>query len=373
VVLAFRLLASTPRPRRITIKGFKASSGGNQSQEERVMVNVFDYMPAADVPVLTEMVGWIGDQVVAGVTGDDLFAAFADTFPLPEAETATPAPVSTPQRPMLETSASKQGGWSLFGSKKDQAKPEVADNPDSLIAAYELQRSGESGLQTPVSRPASAVPTALGQFGFYDISRGMRLLFEGPKRVGTSLNRVNDVIVDTAELIEDLQDPRMRKRTISGLRFAMDMQEQQSGLLGAVAPVVRAVLGGSHHDQDSSADSTTERSSVRRIQVRAAVRQRDSAPRKAFSQDEQQEAAAESSVIGSSPVTESAPSGAPVVSSRVKIRRQATPRQSESADANGTYPPDDGVRIGGGSLKIVSRASVSGEPSEPSHPEGEDK
>jgi hypothetical protein len=285
VIVAFRLVQSAPRPRRISIKGFKTSGGAQNQEGERILINTFDYMPAADVPVLTDMIGWIGDQVVSGITGEELLAAFADTFPLPDIDTSMPQPepASQPQPSALESRSSSKKSWWAFGGKQgDEDRTDLADNPDKLIAAYEVQRSGdEAGMQDLMASSSrmGPVPTALGQFGFYDVSRGMRLIFEGPRRVGTSLNRVNDMLVDTAELIEDLQDPKMRKRTISGLRFAMDMQEQQSGLLGAVAPVVRAMLGGSSNDESdsrqSSAGESGERSSVRRIQVRAAVRQRE--------------------------------------------------------------------------------------------------
>ncbi len=290
VILAFRLIPVTPRQRRIAIKGMRPTNPSSGDQAERIIINTLDYMPAGDIPVLTDMVGWIGDQVVAGVSGDELLAAFADTFPLPDADPVVPPEMldatADPSSSFQSKEDAQKRSWWSFGNKDGRQEEDLVDSPDKLIAAYEVQRSGET--TSPLSqqslfptRNPGAVPTAFGQFGFYDVSRGMRLLFEGPRRVGTSLNRVNDVLVDTAELIEDLQDPKMRKRTISGLRFAMDMQDQPSGLLGAVAPVVRAVLGSSNQEgggggrRESGGEESGDRPSVRRIQVRASVRQRE--------------------------------------------------------------------------------------------------
>ncbi len=345
VSLAFRLLPSVPRPRRISVKGFK----GNQDvpQEERIIINSLDYMPAADVAVLTEMVEWIGDQVVAGITSEELFAAFMDTFPVPESEPVPPQQYPPPpQPPTLETKTQNQRPW-WSGKNKEPEKSDVPiDTPDRLIAAYELQRGDGGSYQGAPSassgRGFGPAPTAFGQFGFYDVSRGMRLLFEGPRRVGVSLNRVNDMLLDTAEVIEELQDPQARKRTISGLRMAMDMQEQQSGLLGAVAPVVRAVLGPS--DQEKRAESGGgggggDRANVRRIQVRAAVRKREAASRQAdemrADMPPQQETppsmSREASIRGEDD------SHVPVVSAKAKVRRKVVTRKTDdSADVNGT-------------------------------------
>jgi hypothetical protein len=358
VVLAFRLIPVTPRQRRIAIKGMKANeSSGDQA--ERIIVNTLDYMPAGDIPVLTDMVGWIGDQVVAGVSGDELLAAFADTFPLPDADPVVPPEMldatSAPSPNFQSKDDAQKRSWWSFGNKDGKQEEDLVDSPDKLIAAYEVQRGGEAA--SPMAQQSSlfptrnpgAVPTAFGQFGFYDVSRGMRLLFEGPRRMGTSLNRVNDVLVDTAELIEDLQDPKMRKRTISGLRFAMDMQDQSSGLLGAVAPVVRAVLGsggqeGGGSRRDSSEDSS-DRPSVRRIQVRASVRQREK--QRAATQEEDvaagatEETPAPTQRSAESPrpsVRRDSESAAPAASSNTRVRRQIRPRKSSTEEKSDSAP-----------------------------------
>jgi len=372
ISLAFRLLPEVPRSRRINVKGFKTSSKPVETSE-RIIINTLDYMPAADVPVMAEMVEWIGDQVVAGISGEELLAAFVDMFPLPEAE---PAPFVSPQpqQPVIESSSSKRSWWSLGAQEtnREEKKLENVDSPDKLIAAYELQRSGDSssssGIQN-VSPARSSGVAPFGHFGFYDVSRGMRLLFEGPRRVGGSLNRVNDVLIDTAELIEDMQDPQMRKRTLSGLRYAMDMQEGQSGLLGAVAPVVRAVLGsgGGHRDSTSHhhAEGDGERPGVRRIQVRAAVRQREpSIPQSSTSiRSDNDTTVTENSSMSERDLSSSPRESSigdvriPTVSTKAKIRHQITTHKKnessvgvnnalqsrDSSSTNESTPPASGI------------------------------
>jgi hypothetical protein len=60
------------------------------------------------------------------------------------------------------------------------------------------------------------------------------------------------------------------------LRYALDEQEEKQGPLAPVAPVVRAVIAFSEPLEDEVPAGSTQPS--KRIQVRAAVRQRDEMP-----------------------------------------------------------------------------------------------
>jgi hypothetical protein len=365
VSLAFRLQPSAPRPRRIAVKGYRQSHQPQESGEQ-IVINSVDYMPASDVPVFTDMVGWIGDQVVAGITDEELFASFADTFDLPEVEPEPKMEPQQPQQPKYQEPAPEpqpeKRSWWGFGRKREQEEYEMpqqhqpndlADAPDKLIAAYEMQRSGApegyEDFHSMPQRGSRGVPTALGRFGFYDVSRGMRLLFEGPRRMGGSINRVNDMLLDTAEVIEELHDPKARRRTLSGLRMAMDMQEQQSGLLGAVAPVVRAVLGSEDSGGEGQSSSRGrgggrqggERAG-RRIQVRASVRQRNTEPETGPTMRmDQQSEQPDSSDSDEEERYSSRREGnrVPVVNSKAKVRRQVVSRQTESTGESNGYEP----------------------------------
>lgn len=79
VSLALRIPATPPRKRRVALGEVQ-----DPGQPERVIVNTLDYMPAEDVDMLAKMVAWVGDQVLAGVSGEELVKAFEAEFPAVE-------------------------------------------------------------------------------------------------------------------------------------------------------------------------------------------------------------------------------------------------------------------------------------------------
>lgn len=272
VRLALRLPSAEPRKRRISIKGQEGASDSG----ERVIINTLDYMPAEDVPALARMVEWVGDQVLAGVGGDVLLAAFAENFSMPERPRTARFPFLeyTPE-PEPEPEPPKQRWWWPFG-RNAEPQPNV-DSPRGVIAAYERERrGGGSSPNLPVRSPGPG-PSAYEQPAIYDVSRGLRLLLEGPRRLDGTLKRANQIVSGTSELIDGMQDPGVRRNMISGLRRVLDQQEQQQGLLAPVAPVVRAVLN--FGEEATTPAKKAETPSAQRIQVRAAVRQRTAVPR----------------------------------------------------------------------------------------------
>lgn len=274
VRLVFRLPPVAPRSRRISIRGANAADDTG----ERVFVNTLDYMPDADVAVLAKMVGWIGDQVVAGTPVEELIAGFVENFPAPERPVAMPQLPPPPQM-QPEPEAPKRG-W----LKSRDKSPPATERPEDLINAYERKRLNEgvtpgivrsSGLQS-----GSALTPMPEQPSMYDISRGLRLMMEMPRRLGGLLRRSSEVMSGAGELITNVQDPSVRRTAISGLNQAVEQHEQQQGPFAPVAPLVRAVLrfGATLAEPDEPKQpGPDEVPSARRIEVRAAVRQRENA------------------------------------------------------------------------------------------------
>lgn len=359
VSIAFRINRTAPsRQLRVAVK--EPRTAIRTEETERIFINKFDYIPAADVPVLEEMIAWIGDQVVDGITGESLLRAFADAFTFPANE-----PVALPQPSESSSYAPepkppKRKWWSFGRKDYDEVPDELADNPGRLIAAYEMHRGGDTstpnyksmqssapstpvtrgGSSGPLSQSTTSVTSVIDRVGLYDFSRGVRLLLDAPKQFGEPINKI---VNDTAEMIGDLQDPEMRKRAAFGLQFAAN--SQQSGLLKLVAPVFQAVLGAGDSDSDSDSERDGEgnkggkggrkrkiKSSRRRIQVaaqtnapvrstRSSSRNVRVAPVAELAHDMDAEIEEEETYIP-----------APAVQSRSKSRRQVLVRKPKPSD-----------------------------------------
>jgi hypothetical protein len=378
VSLAFRIApAVAVRQPRVAVKG--RGTAIKTEESERVVVNKLDFVPAADIPVMEEMIAWTGDQVVSGLTGEPLLKAFAEMFTHPFSDGA-----QAPQ-PMLasESSSSSEAPaepreprkrWWSFGKKgQDEVPQEFADNPERLVAAYELQQSNQSyvppsysnfptasGNTGPFSRSTKTVTSVIDRVGVYDFSRGLRMLIEAPKQVGDPLNQL---ITGASEAVESLQDSEFGKKASAGLQLAMNGDQQPPSLLKMVAPVVQAVLGGGDEEDEKSNGSgaaggsgssgrrkkgKNRKSSRRRIQVTAANSRRQqgrspvaAAPAPAAA-PVRVNAYDESFSEGDAELGEQEASSAnvPVPRTRVKMRRQVAIRKVESdsdASSNGAF------------------------------------
>jgi hypothetical protein len=333
ISLAFRIapVVST-RPPRVAVKS-RANTLRAVEEAERIVINKLDYVPAADVPVMEEMVAWIGDQVVAGMQGDKLLTAFAETFTVSQAP-ALPAPQPTYSQPQSssdyyqesrdsrESQAPRRRWWS-FGKKDQQdVSSDLADNPERLVAAYELQRGtdysyrpqssqfpssstgssykpslGNSGVG-PLGRSASSVTSVVDRMGVYDVSRGLRMLIEAPRQMSGPFNQL---INGAAEIVGSLQDSELGKRASAGLQIAMDNADEivekreqakssaPPNIFGLVGPVVQAVLGGNDakdgKGQGKGKDSGRH-ASRRRIQINDSQQQRTLRPAAMRSHDD---------------------------------------------------------------------------------------
>jgi hypothetical protein len=325
VRFAFRLPPVAPRTRRIAVKGSDPTAGGS---EERVLINTLDYMPVDDAGAMAHMIGWIGDQAVKGMTGEELLTAFLEAFPPPEQPDPMLA-VPPSYEPLPQEEPAKRRWWQL--SKKDKNQPLAsADNPESLISAYESERGGNPTLR--IARSVSGVPSGPAmatsdQPTIYGFSRGLRLMLEVPRRLNRVVNRAQQVMDGATELMDGMQDPRVRRNAIAGLRHAIDQQQDQQGPLAPVAPVVRAVLRFS--EPLDPPEATEESASARRIQVRAAVRQRGAtAPSEETASLRGDDAPIELDRAAPQPTT---------VQASASVRRQINLRRSEPpANGNGS-------------------------------------
>ncbi len=269
VSLAFRLPPVAPRKRRIAVNGSLEAPGS----DERTIVNTLDYMPADDVNALAHIIEWIGDQIVAGVTGEALLAGFAEQFPGVEREPLQPfftSPEPTAPPPATEPAPATRRRW-WQGAAGQQ--PELAPStPGNLIAAYESQRSGGPASSGPApSMPAGSfgpMPTLPEQPSMYDVSRSLRLMLEAPRKLVSGLRRASEAVGGAGELVNGLQDPQVRRNAMRGLYHAAVQQEAEGGPLAGVGPVVRAAV----RFAESTDNAQPEAQQTRRIQVKAAVR-----------------------------------------------------------------------------------------------------
>ncbi len=275
VTLAFRLPPIAPRTRRVAINGSSEEPGSG----ERLVINTLDYMPFDDVSVLAEMVRWVGDQVVAGLAGEELVAAFVERFPAVERQplqpfftTPEPLPPATPP-PSEEASGRRRWRWWRFGADEEPASNLTPPTtPGNLIASYESQRhaaaAGSGVPAMPVSGPAGPLPTLPEQPSMYEVSRSLRLMLEGPRKLARGLRRATEAVSGATELVNGLQDPRVRRNAMRGLYHVAAQHEAEGGPLAPVGPVVRAAVRFAEPIEDSQGESAQ----ARRIQVRASVR-----------------------------------------------------------------------------------------------------
>lgn len=276
VSLAFRLPPVAPRTRRVAINGSVEEPGSG----ERIVINTLDFMPAEDVNTLAQMVRWVGDQVVAGITGEELVKQFAERFPVVEREplppffgVSEPAP-PVPSTPVEETSGKRRRRWWKFGARDDEesSAPTPPVTPTNLIASYESQRNamaaGSGVSAMPLATTGGAAPVLADQPTMYQFSRSLRLMLEAPRRVVQGLRRASEVVSGATELVSGMQDPRVRRNAMRGLYYAAARQEAEGGPLAPVGPVVRAAV----RFVESPENPQNEHAQARRIQVRASVR-----------------------------------------------------------------------------------------------------
>lgn len=273
VRLAFRLPAVAPRTRRIAVRGSTEAPG----QEERVLLNTLDYVPVEDVTVLANMVAWIGDQIVQGVTGEPFVEAFAAEYPAVERQPPAPffqvqpdLPPPPVEQPPVEQPKKRWWQW----GKAEEAVPalEPPTTPGNLIAAYESRRQGVpvgSGPQAgPLPQsPLGPIPTLPEQPNMYEVSRSLRLVLEVPRRLARGMRRAGEMMGGASELVSGMQDPQVRRNAMRGIYRAAAQQEAENGPLAPVGPVVRAAVRFSEPLEQEQADPAS-----RRIQVRSAVR-----------------------------------------------------------------------------------------------------
>lgn len=274
VRLAFRLPAVAPRTRRIAVRGSTEAPG----QEERVLLNTLDYVPVEDVTVLANMVAWIGDQIVQGVSGEQLVEAFVGEYPAVERQPPAPffqmQPEPPPPAPVEQPLAEqpKRRWWQWGKAEEPTPTLEPPTTPGNLIAAYESRRQGAplgSGPQAgPLPQsPLGPIPTLPEQPNMYEVSRSLRLVLEVPRRLARGVRRAGEMMGGANELISGMQDPQVRRNAMRGIYRAAAQQEAENGPLAPVGPVVRAAVRFSEPLEQEQAEPAS-----RRIQVRSAVR-----------------------------------------------------------------------------------------------------
>jgi hypothetical protein len=230
-------------------------------------------MPADDVTPLSNMIGWTGDQVVAGVTGEQLVAAFAEQFPAPERQ-AMPAfftPMSPepalPPPPPVPVDQPRRRWWQRAADGSDEPAPMSTGN---LIADYESRRSGmPAGDGTPALPMSSQMPMMPEQPSMYEVSRSVRLLLEAPRRLVRGVRRASEMMSGAGDLVNGMQDPQVRRNAMRGIYQAAAQQEAENGPFAPVAPVVRAAVRFTEPLPNEEAEAQAQ---ARRIQVRAATR-----------------------------------------------------------------------------------------------------
>lgn len=269
VVFAFRLPAAAPRTRRIVVKGVTAET----PEGERVIVNTLDYMPADDVGPLANMIAWVGDQVVAGVTDETLVAAFAEEFPAPERPQLSPffAPLppepAAPPPPAEPIEQPRRRWWQRGADGQEMP------NSGNLVADYESLRSAQpAGDGTPAAMPIGAqMPMMPEQPSMYEVSRSLRLLLEAPRKLARGVRRAGEMMSGAGDLVSGLQDPQVRRNAMRGIYAAAAQQEAENGPLAPVGPVVRAAVRFTEPLPSEEAQAQAQ-AQARRIQVRAATR-----------------------------------------------------------------------------------------------------
>jgi hypothetical protein len=251
IAFCFRLPPPEQRPqRRVSVRGQGAPHHPAANATE--IVNFLDMMPAEDVPLVTEMLQWVPEYLEVN---DELTlpAVFADTFPaVPRMPRPRLEPAAPPPQPGGEPA--RKGG--IFAFLQQGAEPAPAGN---LVSAYEQQRVGgpaPSGMPNPFSALGGrAGPIAPEQPSIYDMARGLRMVMMHRDKVGPIMNRLtramaraSEVVGGTADLVENLQDPDVRRvayrvvRAQTGLPARPQRARQNQGA-GQPAQVPHAERG----------------------------------------------------------------------------------------------------------------------------------
>jgi hypothetical protein len=330
VVLAFRLPAVEPRRRRIEVGGAVETG-----QPERVITNTLDYMPADDVNIMAQMVGWVGDQLMQGVDSVTLIDAFAAEFPAVEHQPRTnplmmmPS-IAMPQAeeplPMPEPAAPPaKKPWWKFGESNDSREVSTGD----LIADYERRRPGGAEPAAAASMPMMpgmpGMPGGAEQPSVYEITRSLRLFLEAPRKIVGGLRRAREVVGGANELMGNMQDPQVRRTALRGVYQAAAQQEMHGGPLARVGPLVRAAV---RLTEPTEPQAGTEQPAQRRVAVRAAVR-RPAPERIAAEIDEGQALSVPPSIT-----TTEAAAATPARRSITVRRAEAAPAETSAAESH---------------------------------------
>jgi hypothetical protein len=341
VQLAFRLPPVAPRKRRIAVNGSYDEPGSG----ERLVYNTLDYMPADDVTTFAKMVELLGDQIIAGVSAEELVAAFVAEFPAVEREplqpfftAPEPAPPPAPEpQPPAETG--RKRWWQAGRAAEEQHELTPPATPGNLIASYESQRRGApagSGGQ-PMALPPAPVgplPTLPEQPNMYEISRSLRLVLEAPRKLVRGLRRASEAVGGAGEVVNGLQDPRVRRNAMRGLYAAAAQQEAEGGPLAPVGPVVRAAVRFAEPIEDPQAEAQQ----TRRIKVKAAVRPAD-APRHVSVEGVAQPAEPLRRSVSVRRVEADEPAPEPPAAPAEPLRRSVSVRRVEADEPAAPEPP----------------------------------
>ncbi|NTW97188.1 MAG: hypothetical protein HGB28_01395 [Oscillochloris sp.] len=348
IMLACRLPAVAPRSRRIVVKGMT----NGQPENERVIVNTFDYMPADDVMPLSNMIAWVGDQVVSGVTGEALMRGFADQFPASERQfsflaLAAPEPVAPPPPPRSVEKPRKKNWWQrAFGESEEP----LISNTGNLINDYESRRASQpagAGVPALPDPMPSEMPALLGQPSVYEMSRSIQLFLEAPRRLARSVRRAGEMMSGAGDLVNGLQDPQVRRTAMMGIYQAAVQQEMANGPLAPVGPVVRAAVRFSQPPPSEEAQAQAQAPASRRLQVKTSASVRRSAPSLA----EEEAPAAEAQPV--------APTTTPVRRS-INVRRVEQPVAEEAIPE----PPPPVIRSVPAATRVPVRRMTVNRPNE---------
>jgi len=94
-------------------------------------------------------------------------------------------------------------------------------------------------------------------------------MLEVPRGLARGMRRASEILSGATELLNNMQDPRVRRNAMRGLYYAAAQQEAEGGPLAPVGPVVRAAVRFAEPPEQQSGTEPVQR----RIAVRATVRQ----------------------------------------------------------------------------------------------------
>jgi hypothetical protein len=219
------------------------------------------------------------------------------------------------------------------------------------------------------------------QVGIYGLSRTLRLAIEVPQRLRETLNRANEAMQGTSELIENLQNSEVRRNAMTGLNMALGQQELQQGPLAPLAPAVRAVLGVGDQDGDATKAKSQRIQVVRsggRVQVPSSRKSTTTGSKQSNRQSDNEASASSQRQKpikkSAAPIKVSKPTGSssskiakPVVNTSVRLRRQ-----SESAEKPASEPATTPARNGNDQSQFILtelEKNLNGNSLEPAHNE----